>query len=161
MSKVTVRVIVEGGKALPAPPLGPALAQYKVNIGQVVSAINEKTKDFSGMQIPVVVEIDTETKRFEIKVGNPSVSALMKKELKLEKFAKTPFKESAPGSLKFEQIVKIAKAKQDDLKTHDLKKAVKQVVATCVSLGLEVEGKNPKEILKEIDKGRWDSKLQL
>ena len=159
MGKIVVRALVEGGKANPGPPLGPSLAQYKINVGQVVAAINEKTKEFSGMQIPIVVEVDTETKQFNIKVGSPSVAALIKKELKLEKLAKTPFKEPAPGNLKFEQIVKIAKAKQDDLKTHDFKKAVKQVVGTCVSLGIEIEGKNPKEILKEIDSGHWNSKI--
>ncbi len=159
MGKVIVRALVEGGKASPAPPIGPSLAPLKVNVGQVVAAINEKTKEFSGMQIPVVIEVDTDSRTFEIKVGSPSVAALIKKELKLEKFAKTPFKEAAPASLKFEQIVKIAKAKQDDLKTRDFKKAVKQVVATCVSLGLEIENKKPKEILKEIDEGKWDSKI--
>ena len=161
MGKIIIRALVEGGKAVPGPPLGPSLAQYKVNIGQVVAAINDKTKEFSGMQIPIIVEIDTESKKFDIKVGSPSVAALIKKELKLEKLAKTPFKEPAPGSLKFEQVVKIANAKLDDLKTHDFKKAVKQVVATCVSLGIEVENKSPKEILKEIDQGKWDSKIQL
>jgi len=159
MGKIIVKALVEGGKAVPGPPLGPSLAQYKVNIGQVISAINEKTKEFSGMQIPITVEVDTGTKAFDIKVGSPSVSALIKKELKLEKLAKTPFKEPA-GSLTIEQVVKIAKAKQEQLKTRDFKKAVKQVVATCVSIGVEVENKNPKEILKEIDHGNWDSKIK-
>ena len=98
MGKIIVRALVEGGKAVPGPPLGPSLAQYKVNIGQVVSAINEKTKEFSGMQIPIIVEIDTETKKFDIKVGRPSVAALIKKELKLEK---TAAKEIAQGVNRF------------------------------------------------------------
>ena len=80
---ITVKALVDGGKATPAPPLGPSLAPTKVNIGQVIAAINEKTKEFAGMQVPVTIKIDPETKEFEISVGSPSVSALIKKELKI------------------------------------------------------------------------------
>ena len=82
MGSISIRVLVEGGKAIPGPPLGPALAIHKVNIGQVISAINDKTKDFAGITVPVEVLIDPATKGFEIKVGTPPVSALIKKELK-------------------------------------------------------------------------------
>jgi len=165
---ITVKALVDGGKATPAPPLGPALAPTKVNIGQVIAAINEKTKEFGGMQVPVTIKIDPSTKEFEISVGSPSVAALIKKELNAKILAKAPFKvfekdgvkEEFKESLKFEQAVKIAKMKIDDLKTEDLKKAVKQVVSSCVSSGVYVEGKKPKEILKEINEGKWDSKIQ-
>lgn len=138
---ITIKALVDGGKATPAPPLGPSLAPTKVNIGQVISAINEKTKEFAGMQIPVTIKIDPTTKEFEISVGSPSVAALIKKELNVKTLAKAPFKvfekdgvtEEFKESLKFDQIVKIAKMKMDDLKTEDLKKAVKQVVGSCVS----------------------------
>ena len=165
---ITVKALIEGGKATPAPPLGPSLAPTKVNIGQVIAKINEKTKDFDGMQVPVTIKIDPDTKEFEIIVGSPSVAALIKKELNAKILAKAPFKvfekdgvkEEFKESLKFEQVVKIAKMKQDDLKTEDLKKAVKQVVASCVSSGVYVEGKIPKAILKEINEGKWDEKIK-
>ncbi len=165
---ITIKALVDGGKATPAPPLGPSLAPTKVNIGQVIAAINEKTKEFGGMQVPVTIKINPDTKEFEISVGSPSVAALIKKELKTEKLAKAPFKvfekdgvkEEFKESLKFDQIVKIAKMKQDDLKTEDLKKAVKQVVSSCVSSGVYVEGKMPKAILKEINEGKWDEKIK-
>jgi large subunit ribosomal protein L11 len=165
---ITIKALVEGGKANPGPPLAPALAPTKVNIGQVVAAINEKTKDFAGMQVPVTIKIDPSTKEFEISVGSPSVAALIKKELKLKILAKAPFniyvkeetREEFKESLKFEQVVKIAKMKLDDLKTDDLKKAVKQVVSSCVSYGVYIEGKKPKEILKEINEGKWDEKIK-
>ena len=160
MTKVIVKLLIDGGKASAGPPLGPTLAPMKVNIQQIVSAINEKTKEFSGIQIPVEVHVDSGTKAFDIKVGSPSVASLIKKELKLEKLAKAPFKEPAVGDLKIEQIVKIARAKLDDLKTVDFKKAVKQVVATCVSSGVTIEGKTPKEMLKEISEGKWDSQIK-
>ena len=165
---ITIKALVDGGKATPAPPLGPSLAPTKVNIGQVIAKINEKTKDFAGMQVPVTIKIDPSTKEFEISVGSPSVAALIKKELNVQTLAKAPFKvfekdgvkEEFKESLKFEQAVKIAKMKQDDLKTEDLKKAVKQVVSSCVSSGVYVEGKTPKAILKEINEGKWDSKIK-
>jgi large subunit ribosomal protein L11 len=165
---ITVKALVEGGKATPTPPIAQALAPSKVNIGQVIAKINEKTKEFAGMQIPVTIKIDPSTKEFEISVGSPSVAALIKKELNVKILAKAPFKvfekdgvkEEFKESLTFEQAVKIAKMKMDDLKTDDLKKAVKQVVASCVSYGVYIEGKNPKEILKEINEGKWDSKIK-
>lgn len=170
MGKITVKALIEGGKAKPGPPLGPTLAQHKVNIPKVISAINEKTKEFAGMQVPVNIEIDTETKEFNITVGLPPVSALIKKELNLQKLARAPFGTYKPkegekmeefkGNLKFEEAVKIAKIKIGNLNTNDLKKAVKQIVGTCVSCGVTVEGKHPKEIIKEIDEGKWDDKLK-
>jgi large subunit ribosomal protein L11 len=165
---ITVKVLVEGGKATPAPPLGPALAPTKIDIPKVISAINERTKDFAGMQVPITIKIDPSTKEFEISVGSPSVAALIKKELKVKILAKAPFKvfekegvkEEFKESLTFDQIVKIAKMKLDDLKTDDLKKAVKQVVSSCVSSGCYIENKTPKEILKEINEGKFDSKIK-
>ncbi|MFH1229679.1 MAG: 50S ribosomal protein L11 [Candidatus Aenigmatarchaeota archaeon] len=165
---ITIKALVDGGKATPAPPLGPALAPTKVNMAKVIAAINEKTKDFAGMQIPVSINIDPATKDFEISVGSPSVAALIKKELGVKILAKAPFKiyekdgvtSEFKESLKFEQVVKIAKMKIDDLKTMDMKKAVKQVASSCVSSGVYIEGKKPKLIVKEINEGKWDDKIQ-
>ena len=162
-----IKAIVQGGKATPAPPLGPALAPTKVDITKVINAVNEKTKEFNGMEVPITIKIDLKTKDFKISVGTPSVAALVKKELNVKNLAKSPFnvyqkeevKEEFKESLKFEQIVKIAKMKMEDIKTDDLKKAVKQVTAFCISAGVYIEDKKPKEILKEIDEGKWDSKI--
>ena len=176
MGKQTVKALVEGGKAVPGPPLGPALAVAKVNIGEVVSAINEKTKEFKGIKVPIEVIIDTDTKEFEIKVGSPPISQLIKKEINKDKLARTPWtvpkpKEGAEGapapppekfeaSISMEAIVKIARSKMESMKTDNLKTAVKQAVASCVSSGVKVEEKHPKEILKEIDEGKWDEKIK-
>jgi large subunit ribosomal protein L11 len=158
MGKQVVKVLVEGGKASPKPPLGPQLSQLKLDIGKVIAEINEKTKDFAGMQVPVEIIVN-EDKTYEIKVGTPPVSSLVKKELGLQKLAKEPGKEWV-GDLKFEQVIKIAKMKIDSLGTRDLKKAVKQIIGSCVSFGVKVEGKTPKEILREIDEGKWDEVLK-
>lgn len=160
MGKISVKVMVQGGKAIPGPPLGPALAQHKVNIGQVVSQINDRTKEFAGISVPVEVKIDTDTKAFEIIVGSPPISQLIKKELKVETLAKTAWKEAAVGDLKMEAVVKIAKSKLGSLGTKRLKNAVKEVAGSCVSCGVTIDGKNPKEIIKEINSGKWDAELR-
>ena len=85
LAKTTVAVLVEGGKATAAPPVGSSLGPLGVNIGQVVSDINKKTSSFVGMQVPVKIIVDTETKSFEITIGTPPASGLIKKEANLEK----------------------------------------------------------------------------
>ncbi|MEM5814550.1 MAG: 50S ribosomal protein L11 [Candidatus Aenigmatarchaeota archaeon] len=160
MGKISVKVMVQGGKAVPGPPLGPALAQHKVNIGQVVSQINEKTKEFAGISVPVEVKVDTETKAFEIAVGSPPVSQLIKKELKAEVLAKTAWKEPAVGNMTMPAVVKMAKSKMSAFGTKSIKNAAKVVAGSCVSCGVMIEGKNPKEIIKEINAGKWDAEFK-
>ncbi len=151
MGKQSIDVLVEGGRATPAPPLGPTLSQFKLNIGQVVKEINEKTKDFAGMQVPVKITFDPDTKEFEISVGTPPVSSLLKKELKAKKF-----KDDSGLDVKMETIVKVARAKSPDL-LGGMKSKVKQVLGTAMSAHLTVEGRSPKDVQKEVDSGKWDS----
>jgi large subunit ribosomal protein L11 len=163
----TIKAIVKAGKASAAPPLGPSLATLKMNTHEVITSINEKTKDMEGMEVPVTVDVNPSTKEFKITVGTPSLTALVRKELKVKKLAKAPFnvyekeevKEEFKESLKFEQVVKLAKMKMDDMKTDDLKNAVKQVIGFCVSAGIYIEEKRPKEILEEVKQGKWDEKI--
>jgi large subunit ribosomal protein L11 len=163
----TIKATVQAGNAKPAPPLGPSLAAAKVNTADVIAAINEKTKDMQGMEVPVTIKIESPTK-YKISVGTPSITALIRKELNVKKLAKAPFsiyekeevKEEFKESLKFDQVVKVAKMKMDNMKTDDLKNAVKQVVAFCVSSGVYIEEKRPKEVLKEIDEGKWDDSIK-
>ena len=157
MSEKIVEALVNGGKASAGPPLGPALGPLGVNIGEIISAINEKTKDFSGMQVPVKVIVGDD-KSFKIEVGTPPVSALIKKEAKIEKLSSNP-KEENVADLKIEQIIKIAKAKRDAMNSTDMKSIVKQIVGTCVSAGILIEGKNPKIVMKEIEEGKYDDEI--
>jgi large subunit ribosomal protein L11 len=163
MAKVTVQALVEGGKATPAPPLGPSLAPTGVNVGQVIAAINEKTRDFAGMNVPVKVVVDKATRSFDVEVGTPPTSALVKKELGL----KEPVKEEAGvkgkktiGDLSFAQVVKIARGKQTASLARSLKAGVKEVLGTCLSLGVTVDGKNAKEATKLVGEGAFDSQLK-
>jgi len=149
-----LEVLVDGGKATPGPPLGPALGPMGVNVIQVVNAINEKTKAFTGMKVPVTLFVDSKTKAFEIKVGTPPVSALILKEIGIEKGSGSP-KTTKVGNLKVEQVQKIAEMKKDSMLGKDKKARFKEVVGTCVSMGITVDGKDPKVIIKEIEKGGY------
>jgi large subunit ribosomal protein L11 len=149
-----LEVLVDGGKATPGPPLGPALGPMGVNVIQVVSAINEKTKAFMGMKVPVTLLVDSKTKTFEIKVGTPPVSALILKELKVEKGSGSP-KTTKVGNLSVEQVQKIAEMKKDSMLGKDKKSRFRQVVGTCVSMGVTVDGKDPKVVMKDVDKGAY------
>jgi large subunit ribosomal protein L11 len=153
----TIDAIVEGGKATPGPPLAPALAPMGVNIGQVVAKINELTKDFAGMKVPVKVHVDPKTKAFTIEVGSPPTAEIIKKEAGIEKGAGN--REAAAGDLGIEKAVAIAKAKRNSL-GKDLKETLKEVLGSCVSMGVTVNGRNAKEAIKEVNEGKHDSLLK-
>ncbi|MDD1746340.1 MAG: 50S ribosomal protein L11 [Methanomassiliicoccales archaeon] len=155
----TIEVLVEGGKATPGPPLGPALGPMGVNVVQVVAKINEKTKSFEGMKVPVKVIIDPKTKSFDVKVGTPPTSQLLFKEMGAEKGSGAPNKDKA-GNITIEQAIKVANMKGDSLMGKDLKMRVLEVVGVCVSSGINVEGKDAKAMQKEIKEGKWDAKLK-
>jgi len=154
--KKVVELIVSGGQANAGPPLGPALGPLGVNVVQVVNKINEVTKDYAGMKVPVKVSVDPEDKTFEVSVGTPTASALIVAELKIEKGSRTPNTVKA-GNLTMEQMVKIAKIKGPQLLAPDTKNATKELLGTCVSIGVTVEGKDPREVQKEIDAGNYDN----
>ena len=107
-NKQTISSLVTGGEASAGPPLGPALGPMGVNILQIISAINEKTKEFQGMKIPVSVSVDSDTKKWEIEVGIPSASALLLKEAGIQKGSGTSGTEWV-GEVSADMIAKIAK----------------------------------------------------
>ena len=152
----TVEALVEGGKASAGPPLGPALGPMGVNIMQIINTINEKTKEFNGMKVPVKVIVDTKTKDFEIEVGTPPAASLILNEIGVEKGSGAPSTHKI-GNLTIDQAKKVAKMKYDNLLGKELKQKTKEIIGTCVSLGVTVEGKNPKEIQKAIDEGKYDT----
>jgi len=158
-AKKVVEALVAGGQATAGPPLGPALGPLGVNVLAIVNKINEVTKDYAGMKVPVKVTVDIETKEFEVTVGTPTTSALIVSELKIEKGSGSP-KAQKVGNLSVEQVVRIAKIKQAELLAMNLQAAVKEVLGSCVSMGVTVEGKDPKEVQKEIDEGKHDAALE-
>lgn len=159
MAKEKVHALVEGGKATAAPPLGPALGPLGVNIGQVISKINEKTKAFAGMQVPIDVIVEPSTKEFEITVGTPPTSSLVLKEAGVEKGAGNPLTDKIADVL-IEQIIKVAKMKEGDLLGKDLKARVKEVIGTCNSMGILVEGVPGKEAITLVNQGKFDAEIK-
>lgn len=153
----TIDAMVEGGKATAAPPLGPALGPAGVNIGQVIAEINKKTASFKGMQVPVKI-IVADDKSFEITVGLPPASALIKKEANLEKGSGNPLLDKV-ADLKIEQIIKIAKMKEDSLLGKDMFMRVKEIIGSCNSMGVMVEGKPAKEVIQDINNGAFKEEI--
>lgn len=155
MPKSKISLLVEGGKATAGPPLGPAIAPMGINVVQVVNQINEKTKAYSGIQVPIIVLVDGSNKTFEVEVGSPPTSALIKKELGLALGAKGEAGKGQEkvGDLKLEQATGIAKTKNENMMVKSLPAAVKQVLGTCVSMGITVDGKDPREVIRQIDSG--------
>jgi len=154
-----IEALVSGGQATAGPPLGPALGPLGVNVLAIVNKINEMTKDYSGMKVPVKIAVDIETKEFEVSVGIPTTSALIVSELGVEKGSGAPKTEKI-GNLSMEQVMRIAKVKGAKLLAKNPKAAVKEVLGSCVSMGVTVDDKDPREVQREIDEGKHDSLLE-
>jgi large subunit ribosomal protein L11 len=152
----TVSALVVGGEANAGPPLGPALGPLGVNVMAIVKEINEQTKDYTGMRVPVKVNVDTETKQFSIEVGIPSASALIVKESGASKGSATP-KSAIAGNLTVDKLAKIAGVKMPQSYGATIKSVAKEVAGSCVSMGVTIEGKPAKDFLVEIDEGKWDA----
>jgi len=157
--KKIINVLVTGGEATAGPPLGPALGPLGVNVLGIVNEINKQTGDFKGMRVPVKVEVDSETKAFVISVGTPTTSALVAKESGIPKGSSKPNLEFV-GELTMDKVVTIARNKISGSYASSVRSAVKEVVGSCVSMGVKIEGKDAREFMKEIDAGKWDSKFQ-
>ena len=143
-----VSVLVEGGKATPGNPLGPALGPLGVNVVQVVQQINEQTKGFAGMKVPVVIKVDPATRAFTLVVGRPPVAALLLKEAGKEK-GSGKAKTETVGDVTLDAIRRIAEAKGADLFGAGPDQKMNQVIGTCVSMGLTVDGQDPRAVLAE------------
>jgi large subunit ribosomal protein L11 len=138
-----VEVLVDGGEASPGPPLGPTLGPLGVNIMAIAGDINKRTEAFKGMKVPVKITI-ADDKSFEIEVGTPPISALIKDELGIESGASNP-REDKAGDLTRAQLVKICKMKWDNLLGANLVNKALEVTGSCVSAGIYIDGKPPKE----------------
>lgn len=156
--KKTVEALLAGGQATAGPPLGPVLGPLGVNVLQIVNKINDLTKAYAGMKVPVKVIVDLETKAFEVEIGTPTTSALIVKELGIEKGSGTA-KTQKVGNLSMDQVVRIAQMKSSDSYSKSLKGVVKEIIGACVSIGVTVEGKEPKDVLEEIDQGQYDKAM--
>jgi len=153
----TIEVLVPGGQANPGPPLGPELGPTPVDVQAVVQEINERTAAFDGTEVPVTVTYE-EDGSFEIEVGVPPTAALVKDEAGFDTGSGEPADEFV-ADLSVEQVKKIAEQKLPDLLAYDLKNAAKEVVGTCTSLGVTIEGEDPREFKERIDAGEYDDQF--
>jgi large subunit ribosomal protein L11 len=152
-----VNVLVQAGKASPGPPLGPSLGPLGVNIKAVVEKINEQTMGFVGMQVPIKITVDDD-KEVSIEVGTPPTTALIKKELGVELGSGKPNKELI-GNITLKQAIKIANMKKDNSLAKTMKGAIKEVIGSCLTLGVTIEGLKAKEATMAINNGKFDSEL--
>ncbi len=131
-----IKLQASGGKATPAPPIGPALGQHGVNIGQFVSQFNERTREMNGMTVPVEITVYAD-KSFEFIVKSPPAAVLLKQEAGLAKGSGVPNKEKA-GKVTRSQIRKISETKFEDLNAFDLDHADRIIEGTARSMGIDV-----------------------
>ena len=149
-----VKLIVDGGSMKPGPTVAQQLGPMGINLGKVIEEVNKATSSFKGVKVPVEIDVNAKTKEFTITVSSPPVAELIKKELKVEKGSGAPGK-TFMGNLAIEQVTAIAKTKLPNMLAKDLKAAVNLVLGSCVSLGVFVESKNAKEVIREVKEGKY------
>jgi len=133
---VKIKLQAPGGQATPAPPIGPALGQQGVNIGQFVSQFNERTKELNGTIVPVVITVYLD-KSFTFEVKSPPAAVLLKQAAEIAKGSSIPNKEKV-AKITVEQLRKITEAKFKDLNAYDLAQAEKIIKGTARSMGIEI-----------------------
>ncbi|MBD3185767.1 50S ribosomal protein L11 [Candidatus Bathyarchaeota archaeon] len=160
MSEIPVEALVNGGEATAGPPLGPALGPLGMPIPKVIAEINDKTREYDGLKVPIVVWINKETKEFRVEVRTPMTSALIIKEAGIEKGSGEP-NEDKVGDLSLDQVIKIARMKRDDIPAITFKGAVKTVLGTMVSMGITVDdGMDPRVMQRMVDDGEYDELME-
>jgi large subunit ribosomal protein L11 len=158
MVEKTLNFIVNGGKATGGPPIGPALGPMGVNIMAIVNEINAQTVEYDGLPVPVDITIDTDTKEFNVKVGMLTTFALISQASGISKGSGEPNSKYV-ADLDFEQLIGIAKKKRQGIYAATLKNAVREVLGTCQSSGVTIDGRPAKEVQEAIKAGEFDTQL--
>jgi large subunit ribosomal protein L11 len=153
-----IKLMVEGGNMAPGPAVAQQLGPMGVNISKVISDVNVATAAFKGVTLPVHLTVNAGTKEVSIKVLSPPTSELIKKELKVETASGARLKQRV-GNLAIEQVIGIAKAKHSSMLSNDFMATLKSVLGTCQALGAMVENKEIKEILVEIEEGKYSEEI--
>ncbi|MEA3248635.1 MAG: 50S ribosomal protein L11 [Nanoarchaeota archaeon] len=154
-----IKLLVEGGKMTPGPAVAQQLGPMGINMGQVISDVNDATSEFKGVTVPVHLTVNPKTKEFSIKVLSPPTSELIKKELKIEKASGARMKQKV-GNFAIEQVIALAKSKHSHMLSNDFIATVKSIIGTCQALGVLIESKQPKEILEEIAEGKYKEEIE-
>ncbi|MFB3893929.1 MAG: 50S ribosomal protein L11 [Phycisphaerae bacterium] len=135
--KAKIKLQAPGGQATPAPPIGPALGQHNVNIGQFVQQFNERTKQYNGTPIPVEITVYAD-KTFTFITKSPPAASLLKEAAQVAKGSGVPNKEKV-GKVTMDQVRAIAEKKLKDLNAYDIEHACRIIEGTARSMGIVVE----------------------
>jgi len=154
-----VKLLIEGGNMKPGPAVAQQLGPMGINMGKVISEVNAATKNFAGITVPVNLDIDSKTKNFTIKVLSPPTSELIKKELGIEK-ASGERKKYIAGNIALERVISVTKTKYENMLAKDFLSALKSVIGTCMTLGILIDSKDPKEILQAIKEGQYKKEIE-
>jgi len=154
-----VKLLVDGGAMKPGPAVSQKLGPLGLNLSKIIGDINDATSLFKGTKVPVNLEVDPKTKSYNIEVLSPPASELLKKELKIEK-GSGDHKKMLAANASIEQIISVAKIKHSTMLERDLKSAIKSILGTCTSLGILVESKPAKEVISEIEEGKYDKEIK-
>ncbi|RMG18347.1 MAG: 50S ribosomal protein L11 [Planctomycetota bacterium] len=136
--KAKIKLQCPGGQATPAPPVGPALGQHGVNIGQFVKQFNDRTRDAGGLTIPVEITVYAD-RTFTFVTKSPPASTLLKKAAQVAKGSSEPNRDKV-GTVTREQVMEIVKTKKEDLNAFDDEAAFRMIAGTARSMGILVEG---------------------
>jgi large subunit ribosomal protein L11 len=153
-----IKLIVEGGAMKPGPTVAQQIGPLGLNMGKIIEDTNAATKGFKGMKVPVVIDVDAKAKTFTITVSSPPVSELIKKEAKTDKGSGLAGRNYA-GNLAIEEIISVAKTKMPSMLARNLRSAVKLTLGSCVSAGILVESKNAKEVIADLEEGKYDIQI--
>ena len=153
-----INLLVEGVNMKPGPALSQKLGPTGINMGQIIQKVNQATESFKGLKVPIEVTLDLGTKEISIEVFSPPVSELIKKELGIEKGSGKQ-DELKVANASVEQIISVAKTKLPSVISKDLKASVKEVVGSCVSLGILIESKPAKDFMEDVFEGKYDKEI--
>ena len=152
-----VNLKIKGGEASEK-QLGPTISQLGLDVKKVIEEINKKTEKFKGMEVKIKLIVDEETKEYEIEIKPPTTTELLLKAVGASKPSGDPMHQKI-GDLPFEKIVEIAIMKKPDLLAKSLKAAVKTILSSARSIGITVDGKDPKQVMREVEEGLYDAVL--
>jgi large subunit ribosomal protein L11 len=153
-----IKLLIDGGDMKPGPAIAQQLGPMGINMGKVISDVNEATKVFKGMKVPVELDVDEKTKDFEVKTFSPPTSELLKKELGIEK-GTNDHKNIKMGNLSIEDVIKVTNVKYSDMLEKEFKSAVKSVLGTCATIGTLVENKGANELIVDVAEGKFDKEI--
>ena len=153
-----IKLLIDGGNMTPGPAVAQQLGPMGINMGKVISDVNEATKEFKGMKVPVELDVDEKTKEFTVQTSSPPTSELLKKELKLEK-GTADHKNDKVGNASIEDVIKVTKVKYSNMLEKDFKTAIKSILGTCTSIGIFVENQEPNELIEKVAEGKFDKEI--